>query len=252
MPRLTSGSSDYSDSLNLIGSNSTTNASGTREEKDKSMDTAMASVVKSMSGPGETAKMLVEQVRKYKWVIAGSGGIALVISILYTFLLKIAAFPVMLTIMAAVWVMLGVSLAMLGSKAGYIDAASIPGSDYAATKMPEGVTFGPAETNQQLVVAACVLVGVCFVFYSLVLCVMIPRLRLACKIIDLASVCLASMPTALLIPVIQFFAAGMLFVYFCIVLWYLASAGSWDPDARRYVWDENLQRMMLVHFFGLL
>jgi hypothetical protein len=43
----------------------------------------------------------------------------------------------MLTIMAAVWVMLGVSLAMLGSKAGYIDAASIPGSDYAATKMPE-------------------------------------------------------------------------------------------------------------------
>lgn len=31
----------------------------------------------------------------------------------------------------------------------------------------------------------------------------------------------------------QFFAAGMLFVYFCIVLWYLASAGSWDPDARR-------------------
>jgi hypothetical protein len=23
-------------------------------------------------------------------------------------------------------------------------------------------------------------------------------------------------------------------------------------DMRRYVWDENLQRMMLVHFFGLL
>jgi len=27
------------------------------------------------AGPGETAKMLVEQVRKYKWVIAGSGGV---------------------------------------------------------------------------------------------------------------------------------------------------------------------------------
>ena len=40
----------------------------------------------------------------------------------------------------------------------------------------QGVTFGPAETNQQLVVAACVLVGVCFVFYSLVLCVMVSLL----------------------------------------------------------------------------
>jgi hypothetical protein len=31
----------------------------------------------------------------------------------------------------------------------------------------------------------------------------VPRLRMACKVIDIASVCLASMPTALLFPVIQ-------------------------------------------------
>jgi hypothetical protein len=88
---------------------------------------------------------------------------------------------------------------------------------------------------------------------------------MACKVIDIASVCLASMPTALLFPVIQvhepehamsslcsgehaqklklnlfvrfllaqFFCSVIFFGYFCIVLWYLASAGTWDPDARR-------------------
>jgi hypothetical protein len=37
----------------------------------------------------------------------------------------------------------------------------------------QGVTFGPAQTNQALVVAACVLVGICFVAYSLVVCIMV-------------------------------------------------------------------------------
>jgi hypothetical protein len=63
-------------------------------------------------------------------------GIALLVSILYTFLLKVAALPLVLTIMFAVWVMLGGALAMLGLKAGYIDAKSIPGSDKALTQMP--------------------------------------------------------------------------------------------------------------------
>ncbi len=40
-------------------------------ESDAAMDNAMAAVMKAMSGPGETIKMLVEQVRKYKWVILG-------------------------------------------------------------------------------------------------------------------------------------------------------------------------------------
>ena len=51
MPLLTTGSSDYSDSLSIIESELPgTDSSGSQEEKDKSMDTAMASVVKSMSG----------------------------------------------------------------------------------------------------------------------------------------------------------------------------------------------------------
>ena len=40
-------------------------------ESDAAMENAMAAVMKAMSGPGETIKMLVEQVRKYKWVILG-------------------------------------------------------------------------------------------------------------------------------------------------------------------------------------
>ena len=40
-------------------------------ESDAAMEKAMGAVMKAMSGPGETIKMLVEQVRKYKWVILG-------------------------------------------------------------------------------------------------------------------------------------------------------------------------------------
>jgi len=230
--------------------NETTTSNET--EKTQGMEKALAAVVKSMSGPGETAKALVEQVRKYKWVIAGCAGVALIVSVLYTFLLKIAAFPLILTIMVSVWVLLAAMCALLGLKAGYIEPNQLPGSSWAATQMPEGVTFGPAETNQQLVIAGCVIMGVCLVVYSFVLCIMVPRLKLACKIINVASVCLASMPTTLLFPIIQFFCSIVIFGYFIVVLWYLASAGSWSPEEHRYIWDENLQRLMVVHFFGML
>jgi hypothetical protein len=189
-------------------------------------------------------------VRKYKWVIAGCAGIALLVSILYTFVLKVAAFPLILTIMIAVWVLLAGATTMMGFKAGYIHPDQIPGAGTVAASMPEGVTFGPAQTNQELVIAGCVFSGICLLAYTIIMCVMIPRLKLACTIINIASVCLASMPTTLLFPVVQFVFAAILFTYFVIVLWYLASAGTWDPDQHRYIWDYDLQRCMIVHFFG--
>lgn len=189
-------------------------------------------------------------MRKYKWVIAGCAGIALLVSILYTFILKVAAFPLILTIMIAVWVLLAGATAMMGFKAGYIHPDQIPGAGAVASQMPEGVTFGPAQTNQEMVIAGCVLSAICLVAYTIIMCVMIPRLKLACTVINIASVCLASMPTTLLFPVVQFVFAAILFTYFVIVLWYLASAGTWDPVQHRYIWDYDLQRCMFVHFFG--
>jgi hypothetical protein len=94
--------------------------------------------------------------------------------------------------------------------------------------------------------------GVSWIFYTLMLCVMIPRVRLACIIIDQASLCLASMPTTLVLPIIQFCLTVGLYIYFCIVMFYLASAGKWNNDTHTFVWDYELQRIIVYHFFGLL
>ena len=79
-------------------------------------------------------QMLTTEHARIRWMYAG---ITLVVAIAYTFLLKIAAFPLILTIMVSIWVMLLCSCGILILKAGYIDAKSIPGSDFAATRMPE-------------------------------------------------------------------------------------------------------------------
>jgi len=81
---------------------------------------------------------------------------------------------------------------------------------------------------------------------------MVPRVSLALKIINIASDCLAAMPSTLLFPVLVWVATVIVYAYFTVVLWYLASAGSWDAEQRRYIWNEDLQRMMLLHFFGTL
>jgi hypothetical protein len=53
------------------------------------------------------------------------------------------------------------------------------------------------------------------------------------------------MPTTLLFPVMVWVATVFIYAYFVIVLWYLASAGSWDAAQHRYIWNEDLQRLMV-------
>jgi hypothetical protein len=48
-------------------------------------------------------------------------GIALLVSLLYTFMLKVAALPLILSILVLVWGLLAILTAILGFKAGYID-----------------------------------------------------------------------------------------------------------------------------------
>ena len=66
--------------------------------------------------------------------------------------------------------------------------------------------------------------------------------------INVASTCLACMPTTLLFPVMVWVATVFIYAYFVIVLWYLASAGSWDAAQHRYIWNEDLQRLMVLTF----
>ena len=75
---------------------------------------------------------------------------------------------------------------------------------------------------------------------------------LALKVMNLASTCLQTMPSTLLFPVVQWIATVILLCYWIIVMWYLASAGEFDPETRRYVWNDDLQNLMIVHLFGLL
>ena len=81
-----------------------------------------------MSGPRATLQYMIEELRKYKWVILASAGIALAVSIVYTLILRIAAFPLIMSIMVFVWVLLGISVLMLGFKAGYLEPGSVPGA----------------------------------------------------------------------------------------------------------------------------
>ena len=249
MPTFGSSAADaFNSSVRGIASN----VNATASADSNSMESAAKAVVSAMSGPRETVMGLVEQVRKYKWVIAGCAGIALVISLLYTFLLKIAAGPLIYSMMLAVWVLLTGSLALLCVKAGYIDPSSVPMSGDIAGQMPAGVTFGPAETNRNMVVAGAVIIGVLWVLYTFAACVMIPRISVALKVMNIASSCVASMPSVIFLPTISWVFTVIIYTYFVIVLWYLASAGTWDADAHQYVWDQDLQRLMLIHFFGVL
>jgi len=144
--------------------------------------------------------------------------------------------------------------AVLGFKAGYLDAHALPPSvqGFAKSKMPEGVTLGPAQTNQEFVIAGTVAMGIFTIIYMIVFCVMLPRVSLALKVMNLASTCLQTMPSTLLFPVVQWIATVILLCYWIIVMWYLASAGEFDPETRRYVWNDDLQNLMIVHLFGLL
>jgi hypothetical protein len=186
-----------------------------------SLENGFKAVIKAMSGPRATLQWMVEQLRKYRWVIAGCVGIALGLckllislpllcactwpfaphvatsreenvkkrqarltlasrrcaALVFTFLLKILAGPIIYTLMVGVLVASMGATAVLGFKAGYLDAHALPPSvqGFAKSKMPEGVTLGPAQTNQEFVIAGTVAMGIFTIIYMIVFCVMLPR-----------------------------------------------------------------------------
>lgn len=112
-------------------------------------------------------------------------------ALLFTFLLKVLAGPIIYTLMVGVLISSMGATAILGFKAGYLDPKSLPASveGYAKTRMPEGMTLGPAQTNQEFVIAATVFMGVFTLVYMVVFCVMLPRKCYICTCALCARAC---------------------------------------------------------------
>ena len=69
------GTTSFTQGIALIANSGVSGVQKTTEDnKLASLDTALSAVAKSMAGPRESLMSLVEQLRKYKWVILGCCG----------------------------------------------------------------------------------------------------------------------------------------------------------------------------------
>ena len=191
------------------------------------------------------------QLNENKWIIAASAGLSLLLALLYTTLLRFFAKPLTFAIMAALWFLLAASTVILCVKAGFIDPKNVPISE-GNIPLPEGTSWGPAQANLEMVIAAAVIVGLCFLVYTVMAIFMIPRVSLACDVIGLATECLTECPSFMVFPITQWVATVFLFIWCVYVMIYLAGSGTWNPETRTFDWNEELRYTMLYHFFGLL
>ena len=219
----------------------------------KMMEQAVGAVIRAMSGPQQTVSWLIQQLWTWKWIIAANVAIALGISFMFTFLLRFIAGPLIYFLMFGLLISSIGFTTILGFKAGFLKPDALPGiSSALTTTLPEGVTLGVSAQNQNMVIAGAVASGIFTSIYIVLFCVMLPRVWLALKIMNLGSQCLQSQPLMLVAPLLTFIFQVIVTVYFLIVCYYLASSGKFDKDQRRYVYEDGLQHAMIVHLFGYL
>jgi len=239
--------------LNAYSSASSGNV--TSSASKNALKGATGAVAKGLSDPSSVFSSLCDEVLTNRWIIVASAGIALVVALLYTQVLRVAAGLLVWAVLILLWILLAGSTAILAFKAGVIDTSQIPvevAGVVSGVPLPEGVTLGQAQTNQELVIIAAAIVGAVFVIYSLLICVMASRINLAIKVIKQAAACLAEIPTALLFPILQWVAMCALALWFVIVLLFLASAGEWNQETHTYNTNETTRRAIIFHFFGFL
>uniref|UniRef100_A0A6U4I244 Choline transporter-like protein n=1 Tax=Hemiselmis andersenii TaxID=464988 RepID=A0A6U4I244_HEMAN len=245
---------DATQSLNSgLAAYSSANRSNTVSNEQLSSATAVVATV--VGGPQDTFASLADEINTHKWIILACAGIALGVALIYSQILRVAAIPLVSSVLVAIWVLLAGSTAILCFKAGVIETSQLPlelDGAVSSIPLPEGVTLGQSETNLELLIIACVVVGVTFLIYTVMLCFMASRIYLACKVIQQAGACLAEIPSALLFPLVQWIFMIALFIWFIVVFLYLASAGDWDMETRTYVWNDTVRRAIIFHFFGLL
>lgn len=233
---------------------------------------SIGAVLGITSGSQETFTSLCAEVYQNKYVILGSAGIALLVSLVFTQLLRFLAKPLCIAVLAATWALLGICTAVIGFKAGIINTSLIPqsyvtsspvisGSDFVDNSQnsflltpstPSGQGIGQAQMNQNLLIIAAVVVGLTFLGYNLVLCVMFRRMMLAAEVVEEAGRCVAAMPMVILFPLFQWIFIAAYFVWFVILFLYLASAGSFNTTTRQFEWDDSVRRCLILHMFAML
>jgi hypothetical protein len=243
-------------------------ATVSQESVDSYLSASIGAVLGVAGGSQETFTSLCAEMYQNKYVILGSAGIALLVSLAFTQLLRFFAKPMCVLVLAFTWAMLGICTAVLGYKAGVIDTTLLPqsylstnpslsGSDGGDTFMmtpgtPGGQRVGQAQMNLNLIIIATVVVGLTFLAYNVVLCVMFRRIMLAAEVVQEAGRCVAAMPAVILFPLVQWLFIAAYFVWFVILFLYLASAGGFNADTRTFLWDDAVRRCIILHVFAML
>ena len=264
----------YTNSLQqiVLSNASATGPTISKTEVDSYLGASIGAVLGSATGSQETFTSLCAEVYTNKYVILGSAGMALLISLVFTQLLRFIAKPLCVAVLAFTWALLGICTAVLGYKAGIINTTLLPqsyltsnptlsGNDFAENSQnsflltpatPNGQGVGQAQMNQNLLIIATVVVGLTFVVYNLVLCFMFRRIMLAAEVVEEAGRCVAAMPMVIFFPMFQWIFIAAYFVWFVILFLYLASAGSFNTTTRSFQWDDSIRRCLILHMFAML
>jgi hypothetical protein len=103
-------------------------SAGASENKSSllTFDDGLQSVLDAASSPQAAFSGLVHEVNVNKWVIVGSAGIALLVSLLYTQLLRLTARGATYILLLALWFLLAAATLIMAIKSGYIQASQVP------------------------------------------------------------------------------------------------------------------------------
>ena len=264
-PGLTTGAA-YANSLQQIASSNTSARTVTvnQESVGVYLNTTLGALLGLTGGPQESFTSLCAEVYQNQYVILGSAGIALLVSIVFTQLLRVIAKPLCIAVLAFTWALLGICTAVLGYKAGIINTSLLPQvfqtslADASTSTVeltpaaPNSQTVGQAQTNLDLLIIATVVVGLTFVVYNFVLCFMFRRIMLAAEVVEEAGRCVAAMPMIILFPLYQWIFIAAYFVWFVILFLYLASAGTFNSTTHTFQWNDAIRRCIILHMFAML
>ena len=271
-------SSDFASALNDMAASqkSATGPQATVSSADVTsyMGAILAGVVSSTGGPQETFSSLCGEVYQNKYVILGSAGLAMLLALVYTQILRLFAKQLVMVVVGVSWALLGVCTAVIIYKAAIVNNVTLPvyfqstspdvptggavptqgvaSSTYVLSpETPKSAPIGQATTNQQLLAIAAAVVGVTFFVYTCIICFMFRRIMLAAEVVMEAGRCVAAMPTIILFPLLQWIFIAAYFVWFVILFLYLASAGTFNNKTRQFEWNDQVRRCLILHMFAM-
>eukprot|EP01048_Picozoa_sp_COSAG05_P014679 COSAG05_NODE_1683_length_4285_cov_2.403727_3_plen_844_part_00 len=202
-------------------------------------------MLKEMSG--EMGSQHFMDLMEFSWVIGASFGIALVLAFIWILFLDYFAGPLIwLTVYASVLLMpvLGILLQIQSGSLTPPDQMQVPPEMQA--RMAE-VQLDPIYAEYASYVCyslAVVMAIVFFVFHD--------RITMSIGVIEEASDCFLSIPQAVLLPILTFALEVPIVFYLIYSTLSMLSMREYDPEADRYIYSDELQRMVLFNAFGLL